>query len=186
MATTEQGEALVAAITQDHRAVEAAFAELESGQGGPEHRRALADHIITELVRHSVGEEHELYPSVQSILGGTLADREIAEHAEAERTMKQLEDVEATDPRFDELLGQLMAEIRKHVAEEEGELLPQLVAAATPEQLTQITAAFLQSRAGAPTRPHPAAPDKPPANLILDYGVGLVDRLRDKLSRRRD
>jgi hypothetical protein len=36
----------------------------------------------------------------------------------------------------------------------------------------------------APTRPHPSAPDKPPANKILGPGAGLVDRLRDTLTGR--
>lgn len=36
----------------------------------------------------------------------------------------------------------------------------------------------------APTRPHPAAPDKPPANKLLGPGAGLVDRARDMLTGR--
>jgi hypothetical protein len=36
----------------------------------------------------------------------------------------------------------------------------------------------------APTRPHPAAPDTPPANKLLAPGAGLVDRLRDALTGR--
>jgi hypothetical protein len=36
----------------------------------------------------------------------------------------------------------------------------------------------------APTRPHPSAPDTPPANKLLAPGTGLVDRLRDALSGR--
>ena len=36
----------------------------------------------------------------------------------------------------------------------------------------------------ASTRPHPAAPTKPPANRILAPGLGLVDRMRDALSGR--
>jgi hypothetical protein len=36
----------------------------------------------------------------------------------------------------------------------------------------------------APTRPHPAAPDTPPWNTVLAPGAGLVDRIRDAVSRR--
>ena len=36
----------------------------------------------------------------------------------------------------------------------------------------------------APARPHPSAPDKPPANKIPGPGVGLVDRMRDALTGR--
>jgi hypothetical protein len=35
-----------------------------------------------------------------------------------------------------------------------------------------------------PTRPHPSAPDTPPANKLLKPGAGLVDRTRDALTGR--
>ncbi|MQA02628.1 MAG: hypothetical protein GEV07_07875 [Streptosporangiales bacterium] len=34
----------------------------------------------------------------------------------------------------------------------------------------------------APTRPHPSAPDSPPANKLLAPPTGLVDRVRDALT----
>ncbi|MET8213985.1 hemerythrin domain-containing protein, partial [Streptomyces sp. NPDC005373] len=36
----------------------------------------------------------------------------------------------------------------------------------------------------APTRPHPAVPDSPPANKLLAPGLGLVDRARDYVTGR--
>ncbi len=36
----------------------------------------------------------------------------------------------------------------------------------------------------APTRPHPAAPDSPPADKILGPAAGLLDRMRDAVTRR--
>jgi hypothetical protein len=36
----------------------------------------------------------------------------------------------------------------------------------------------------APTRPHPSAPDTPPANKLLAPGTGMVDRRRDMLTGR--
>jgi len=58
--------------------------------------------------------------------GDKLADEELAEHAEAEQTIKRLEETEFSDPAFATLLGQLMQEIRHHVQEEEQQLFPQL------------------------------------------------------------
>jgi hypothetical protein len=43
---------------------------------------------------------------------------------------------------------------------------------------------FERSKRMAPTRPHPSAPDKPPANKILGPGVGLIDRMLDALTNR--
>jgi hemerythrin superfamily protein len=185
MTTTAQQD-LIAVITADHREVERIFQELESGQGSPEHRRALADHVITELVRHSVAEEQFMYPAARRHLdnGDELADHELQEHAEAEELMKQLENVPADDPRFDQLLGELMKDIRHHIKDEEEDLLPELRAACSEEDLRDLGEKVVKAKKLAPTRPHPAAPDKPPANLILDPGAGLIDRLRDALSGR--
>lgn len=185
MATLRQGASLMDAIVSDHRAVESAFQELETKQGGPEHRRALADHIIAELVRHSVGEEQYVYPAIRRALGDDAADHEIAEHAEAEKAMKALDGVDATNPKFDTLLEQLITDIRHHVHEEETDALPRLIEACTAEELDKIAADFEKAKKTAPTRPHPAAPDRPPANKVLAPGAGMIDRLKDALTGRK-
>ncbi|GAA5167953.1 MULTISPECIES: hemerythrin domain-containing protein [Amycolatopsis] len=177
---------LISVITTDHREVEQIFQELETGEGTPDHRRRLADHVITELVRHSVAEEQLMYPAARRYLdnGDELADHELEEHAEAEQVMKQLENVPADDPRFDQLLGDLMKDIRHHIKDEEEDLLPKLQQACSAEELRELGEKVVKAKKIAPTRPHPAAPDKPPANLILDPGAGLIDRLRDALRNR--
>lgn len=185
MTTTDHTD-LIFVITTDHRAVEAMFQELESKQGTPEHRRQLVDHVISELVRHSVAEEQFMYPAARQHLenGDEIADHEIEEHSEAERLMKDLENVEPTDPSFDGLVDQLIADVRHHIEEEEGDLLPKLRAACSEDQLRELGENILQAKKIAPTRPHPAAPNTPPANLLVAPGAGLIDRLRDALTKR--
>jgi hemerythrin superfamily protein len=177
---------LVSVITKDHRQVERIFAELESGAGTPEHRRDLADHLTTELVRHSVAEEMYMYPAARRMLpdGDKVADHELEEHAEVERALKDLEGVDATDPAFDELLGTLIADVRHHIQDEEQVLLPRLQEACSIDELEELGRMVVRAKASAPTRPHPSSPDKPPANMILGPGVGMIDRLRDALSGR--
>jgi hemerythrin-like domain-containing protein len=184
--TTTESTGLVDVIVADHRDFERAFAELERGEGTPEHRRQLADHVIAELVRHSVAEEQFMYPAARKALpnGDELAEHEIAEHSEAERLMKALEGVDPPDPRFDELLGQLIKDVRHHIEDEEQDLLPELARNCSAEELQDLGRKIVQAKKIAPTRPHPAAPDRPPANLLLAPGAGLVDRLRDALSGR--
>ncbi|WP_158895407.1 hemerythrin domain-containing protein [Amycolatopsis anabasis] len=186
MTATEQNTDLISVITSDHREVERVFRELESGHGTPEHRRQLADHVITELVRHSVAEEQFMYPAARRVLanGDEIADHEIAEHAQAEQEMKELEDLDPADPRFDQMIGKLIADVRHHIDEEEADLLPKLQAACAPEDLRDLGEKVLRAKEFAPTRPHPNAPSKPPLNLILDPGAGLIDRVRDRLSNR--
>ncbi len=184
--TTQERTDLITVITNDHREVERVFTELESGSGTPQHRRELTDHVIAELVRHSVAEEQFMYPAARKHLSGgdKLADHEIEEHAEAEQVMKQLEDLEPTDPQFDQLLRQLIEDVRHHVQDEENDLLPKLQSACSDQELRDLGEKVLRAKKMAPTRPHPGAPDKPPANLILGPGAGLIDKIRDGLGGR--
>jgi len=177
---------VVDVLVSDHREVEALFQELERGQGTPDHRRQVADVVIAQLVRHSVAEEAYVYPTARRALpdGDQVAEHDIEEHAEAEQTMKELEAVEATDPRFDELVSRLSSMIRHHVEEEESELFPRLRSACAREELVELAGKVEAAKRMAPTRPHPSAPDRPPANKMLAPGAGLVDRMRDALSGR--
>ncbi|MFJ8696196.1 hemerythrin domain-containing protein [Streptomyces roseolilacinus] len=180
------GGDVITELTTDHREVERLFALIEGLPSGDPERKRLADQVTMELVRHSVAEEEYLYPAVREHLSGgdALADKELEDHASAERTMKELEGCEADDTRFDTLVTQLMVEIREHVADEEANLLPRLQEACSPEKLEELGDKVRQAKKTAPTRPHPAAPDKPPANKLLAPGTGMVDRLRDALSGR--
>jgi hemerythrin superfamily protein len=98
--TTAHQQDIVDDVITDHREVEEVFAEIEKGGGGK--RRDLVEHVIAELVRHSVAEEQYLYPVARRVLpdGDKIADHELEEHAEAERVMKSLEETDADDPKF--------------------------------------------------------------------------------------
>ncbi|GHD25042.1 hemerythrin domain-containing protein [Streptomyces galbus] len=173
-------------LMTDHREVEDLFGKIEALPSGHKDRKVYADQAVMELVRHSVAEEMYLYPAVREHVAGgdALADKELEDHAEAEQLMKDLEGCEADDPDFDRLMTKLMAEIRSHVADEEGNLFVRLRASCPPEALDKLGDKVRQAKKVAPTRPHPAAPDHPPANKMLAPGAGLVDRLRDALSGR--
>ncbi|MFE0256367.1 hemerythrin domain-containing protein [Streptomyces sp. NPDC059010] len=173
-------------LVTDHLEVEELFGRIEGLRPGDKDRKLYADQATMELVRHSVAEEAYLYPAVrQHVAGGdAIADKEIDDHSKAERIMKDLEGCDAGDPEFDRLIGMLMSEVRSHIADEERSLFPQLRAACTPDALDDLGDKVRQAKKVAPTRPHPAAPDKPPANKLLAPGAGLVDRLRDALTGR--
>jgi hemerythrin superfamily protein len=173
-------------LMTDHREVEDFFGRIAALPSGAKDRKMYADQVTMELVRHSVAEEAYLYPAVREHMpnGDALADKELEDHAKAERLMKDLEGYEADDPEFDRLMASLMSEIRAHVADEEENLFPQLRAACPPEMLDDLGEKVRMAKKTAPTRPHPSAPDTPPANKLLAPGMGLVDRLRDALTGR--
>lgn len=175
---------LVDEIMTDHREVKDAFAEIE--RDGAKNHRDLVDRVITELVRHSVAEEQYLYPTARRVLqdGDELSDHELKEHAEAEEVMKQIEKTDPGDAEYDELVSKLMEDIRHHIEDEEKDLLPKLRDACDQSELAELGEKFQNTKKIAPTRPHPSAPDTPPANKILGPGIGLIDRVRDALSGR--
>jgi hemerythrin superfamily protein len=182
----DKDENVIAVLTQDHREVEEMFAQLEIPGLDPQKRRDIADDIIIELVRHSVAEEQFLYPAVRRALpdGDRIADKELRDHAEAERTMKELDGLDAAEARFDTLVSQLITEIRTHVLDEENSLFPRLAATCSADELQDLGRKVTAAKQVAPTRPHPGAPDRPPLNKLLGPGTGLVDRVRDALTSR--
>ncbi|MGX1881746.1 hemerythrin domain-containing protein [Streptomyces sp. NPDC055287] len=180
------GGDIIAELTTDHDEVKELFTNIEELPAGDSQRKVYADQVTMELVRHSVAEEAYLYPAVRKHVegGDALADKELEDHAEAEQTMKDMESREADDPQFDMLVGKLMTEIRTHILDEEDNLFPRLREACSPEMLDELGEKVRQAKKTAPTRPHPSAPDQPPANKLLAPGMGLVDRMRDAMSGR--
>ncbi|WBP84480.1 hemerythrin domain-containing protein [Kitasatospora cathayae] len=180
------GGNVIAELTTDHREVAGLFDEVQALPPGAPRRRELVDEFTIELVRHSVAEEEYLYPAVREHVpgGGPIADKEISDHAAVERLLKELEGMEATDSRFDMLVEQVVSEVRQHVADEEQNLFPALERACSPDTLNELGDQVRRAKKLAPTRPHPSAPDTPPANKLLAPGAGLVDRARDLVTGR--
>ncbi|MEV3935740.1 hemerythrin domain-containing protein [Glycomyces sp. NPDC049804] len=186
MPYTEADTDLIDVIIKDHRHFEAVFTELETHTGIGYGRKDLVDHVIAELVRHEVAEEQFVYPVARDRLkkGDEIADHEIEEHAAAEEVLKQLEGLEPDHPRFESLVKKMIDDVRHHMDEEERDLLPRLREVCDEEELQDLGHKVLAAKEFAPTRPHPHAPDKPPANLILGPGIGFIDKIRDTLRHR--
>lgn len=183
----EQQRDVIEVLMHDHREVEQMFAELEgldNTSDNAQRRRDLVDKVIIELVRHSVAEEAEVYPAVREKVSAEEAERAKHEHAEAEETMKKLDGLSADDPDFEAQLVLLMREVREHVKEEENEMFPHMREIFTPDELVDLGRKVERTKKLAPTRPHPSAPDEPPANKLVGPATGLLDRMRDAITRR--
>jgi hemerythrin superfamily protein len=174
---------IVTELTKDHDELRAMFAKLRSRASGHE-RDDLIREMTVELVKHSVAEEVHLYPLIRKVLpdGDRIADHEIAEHAEVERALKDLEKIDHSDPRSSELVDEVIDEVTHHAAEEENDVFPQLRETCSAEQLHEFGNKIRAAKKLAPTHPHPSAPDTPPANKIVGPLAGLVDRVRDAMS----
>src|SRR5688500_2972703 len=174
---------LIDVLVEDHRRVETLFVELEGEPGDPGHRRDIVDVIVAELVGHAVAEELYLYPVVRDLLpdGDQLADRELREHADNQRTMDTLD---PTAPAFEATLAAVVAAARAHIAEQERDLLPRLRQACPADRLEKLGHRAEAAKRIAPTRPHPHAPQRPPLNRLVTPGTGLLDRVRDAMTNR--
>lgn len=172
---------VIQVLMTDHREMEEMFAQLEQLPAADPKRREVADELIKEVVRHSIAEETYVYPEIRAKFpnGDQVMDKETAEHDEAERIMKELEDAQPGDPRFDQLVGRLRATLREHITDEETNVFPELRTRSKQEELDQLAGKVNAIKKIAPTRPHPGAPNSPVAHKLLGPGIGLVDRARD-------
>ena len=175
---------VIEVLEHDHREVEGMFAELEALRGATtepdrQRRKDVAEQVTIELVRHSVAEEVLVYPQVEDRVSAEEAEHARKEHAEAEETLQRLEKLDADDPGFDEELETLMAEIRHHIEDEEGEMFAHMRQVIDRDELRKLGARVEAFKKVAPTRPHPNVPNTPLARAAAGPAASLLDRMRD-------
>ena len=172
-------------LISDHRDVTALIGEIKV-VAHPMIRRDLTDTAISELVRHAVAEEMYVYPVMRKYLsdGEKAVQHDIEEHKDLERTMKRLEAADVSSGEFTEALRQLETLLADHVRDEETEQFPELRRAVPREELVELAGKVETAKKLAPTRPHPGAPNSELFHKLVGPGVGMVDRLRDKLTGR--
>ena len=174
-------------LATDHREFFELLEQMQATSDGEE-RRNLADTLIAELVRHSVAEEMHVYPAMRDHLpnGREAVDHDTSEHKELEALMKQLEGAEASSSEFTDVVQQIHAALVDHVKDEESEQFPQLRQHVPSTKLVELKGKVETAKSLAPTRPHPMSPNAELFHKAVGPGVGLVDRLRDKLTGRAD
>jgi hemerythrin superfamily protein len=181
-----EGTDMVSVLVKDHEEIKGFFREVEAATDA-KGRRDAADKLTAEVARHSVAEEMYLYPAARDALpnGDEMVDEEIKEHAEAEDLLKRWEGMGGDDAEFMSTFQQIKQGLLHHIdEEEEPKLFPQMQAALTAEQQQDLGEKITRAKKLAPTRPHPSAPDEPPMDKVLGVPMGIVDRIRDKMSGR--
>src|SRR3712207_1904092 len=142
-------------------------------------RKELTEQVTIKLVRHSVAEEVLVYPAVEKKVSAEEAEHAREEHAEAEETMQRLEKLDADDPAFDDELATLMAEIRHHITDEEGQMFAHMRQVIDPDELRSLGTKVEAVKKVARTRPHPNVPSERGARLAAGPAASLFDRMRD-------
>jgi hemerythrin superfamily protein len=183
MAQTNSPDA-AGVLKNDHRAVEQLFRRFERARGASERKR-LASRIVRELSIHAAVEEELVYPALRRRLDGQVPQVLLAleEHHLAKLALAEIERLDGADERFEAKVRVLIENVRRHVAEEERDLIPAMKRVLSQEELRSLADALVRARGSAPTRPHPTAPDEPPGNTIANAGAAAYDRSRDALGR---
>lgn len=136
--------------------------------------------LITNLVRHSVGERTHLVPLVREHLpdGDTVAARM---EWGATRLEQELQQLERLPMRGDFWIHLKIVEslVSQHAGELEQYVFPLVVADTPADELADLGRRAARSARVGPTHPHPNAPREGAALAAAAPGAGLVDRVRD-------
>jgi hemerythrin-like domain-containing protein len=156
-------------LIDDHREVEELFTRFErSGPGAQKRRQQLVTRMVESLSMHAAIEEQVFYPMARQEVPDTNDDvlEALEEHHLVKLTLNELEGLDPNHERFAAKVSVLMENVRHHVEEEENELFPEIRRALGDERLREIGRELAAAKQTAPTRPHPAAPDTPPGNIV--------------------
>lgn len=181
--TTQQD--VVDILTTDHREMIELIDQIQASDD-PAERRALADTVTAEVMRHSVAEELFVYPVMERTMKGGKdeVEHDKKEHDELVVVMKKLEDADSASATFTDLVAELKDLLDHHADDEESGQFPALRKHLSAEDLVDLGTKVEAAKTIAPTRPHTSAPHSELFHMTVGPGVGMVDRLRDALSGR--
>lgn len=165
-------------LTTDHREVERLFEQVQSESAGKEQ---TVEKIVRELSIHDAIERELLYPAVKDKLssgGERLAEHSLDEHEEVAALLAEIESTEDQAQR-DSLLQRVISDVKRHVAEEEQQIFPQLRSTMGQEELAELGSKLEQAKGRAPTHPHPHAPRSGLGAKVAGAGAAAMDKARD-------
>ena len=168
----------ITTLRNDHREVERLFKE--ALKTDDEARlQDLGARIIQQLSIHAAIEEQVFYPAVLQALPRLQRAlvKSLEAHHAAKTMLAEVDRLTSASDRYKAKLEVLIDNVRHHVEEEEQELFPKVRDALRPKDLNEIGDLLDQAKKVAPTKPHPHAPDTPPANFA-NLAVAIVDRAR--------
>ncbi len=157
-------------LTRQHNQVEALQKQLAAlpghRKGGTAadlaKRKSIVDLMTARLASHEAAEEAHLWPAVRAALpdGDRWADGALQQEQEGNETLAALAPLDPDGDEFDDLVEQLISQLRKHVAYEARVfvLLREAMPADEREKLGKKVASA--ARRG-PARPRRSAPRKP-------------------------
>lgn len=114
----------IAILKGDHDKVKGLFEQFEKADNLRSKKKIVADAIM-ELKIHAEIEEKIFYPSVRKGIKKDLMNEADEEHHVAKLLIAELDQMDATDDHWEAKFTVLAENIRHHIKEEEGDMLPQ-------------------------------------------------------------
>ncbi len=114
-------------LKKDHDKVKELFSEYGTLSGDGARKNEIAQTILKELEMHSRIEEDIFYPAMRARSGKDgkeLVKHSVGEHHEIDDLVSELRDTDPSDPDFDDRFQELMEDVEEHFEEEEIEMFP--------------------------------------------------------------
>ncbi len=117
-------EDAIAIIKNDHDTVKALFEMFENTDNKRE-KKKIAARAIMELKIHAEIEEKLFYPTVRTGVEHDLMNEADEEHHVAKLLIAELDQMDGSEDHWEAKFNVLSENIRHHIKEEEGDMLPQ-------------------------------------------------------------
>jgi hypothetical protein len=113
----------IALLKGDHAKVKDLFDRFEKAKGRAAKVKIVREALI-ELKVHAAIEEELFYPAVRKPIGQEIMNEADEEHHVAKLLIAELDVMDGTESHFDAKFHVLAENVRHHIEEEEGEMLP--------------------------------------------------------------
>ncbi|KAF8584662.1 hypothetical protein K439DRAFT_1345575 [Ramaria rubella] len=177
---------LTDAIKEDHAEMYEYHDKYKACAGDQDAQQRWSRQLIWEIARHAVAEEIVVYPLMEKHLsdkGKNLADRDREDHQSVKEDLAMLETATAGTTAFETVLDRVMKHLHEHNGNEEVDDLPLLEPKLGEDGSRRAARQFSRTKMFAPTRAHPAAPNRPPYETVAAFLSLPIDKLKDAFSK---
>src|SRR5687768_2622341 len=113
----------IAMLKEDHEKVKALFDQFETAKSRPA-KKKIVRQALEELKIHAALEEELFYAAVRKSVGKEIMNEADEEHHVAKLLIAELDVMDGSESHFDAKFMVLAENVRHHIQEEEGEMLP--------------------------------------------------------------
>lgn len=165
-----------------HRQVEVLFEQVIGADGDA--RTELFDCLRATLAVHETAEELVVHPAARRLGedGERIVEARLDEEGKAKEALAELEKLTVHGEGFGPKLLAFKQDVLAHAEAEERELFPLLEGSCDQEEQERMAELIRAAEKLAPTHPHPHLPDSALPQLVMGPFVGMIDKVRDKLS----